>query len=68
MIEKARADFELELETLTSLESALPFHSVDMPYHQRVLAFALSKSLHASMNLSGIAELTYQEAKKQLGT
>ena len=65
-LQKAQQDFQAKLESSKSLHDALPFHIQNMPYHQRVLAFALSKSLDASMELSGYAHLTYSEAKKEL--
>ena len=66
MVSDAKVEFQKELEQSKSLENALPFHAKEMSYHQRVLAFALSKSLYASMQLNSIAYLSYDEAKKEL--
>jgi hypothetical protein len=63
---QAQQDFQTKLEASKSLHDALPFHIQKMPYHQRVLAFALSKSLDASMELAGYAHLSYREARKEL--
>lgn len=65
-LELAQQDFQSKLKASESLHEALPFHIQDLPYHQRVLAFALSKSLDASMKLAGYAHLSYNEASKEL--
>jgi len=62
----AKKEFEKQLEASNTLEETLPFYENNMTYHQRVLAYALSKSLHASMELEGIAQLSYKEALKEL--
>jgi len=79
MDEKAGCDAELELlirnkrEALENalcsvrkLAEVLPVYLDSLPYYQRVFASALAASLGISMQLSGIKDLTYREAKRML--
>ena len=62
----AQQRFEKELELCEQLKQALPTYVEKLSYHQRVLAYGLSRSLQASMELSGIAELSHAEASLRL--
>jgi hypothetical protein len=64
---KARQDFQLKLEQVEQMKDALPHHLQELGYQQRVLAYALARSLQTSMELSGIAQLSYAQAKGLLG-
>lgn len=50
-----------------TLEEALPGYRHRSRFYQRVLSFGLSQSLRASMSRSGIAALSYDEARGLLG-
>lgn len=67
-IEIQKCTFERDLQESDSLEEALPYFVESMDYHQRVLAYGLAKSLKASMELDGIAALSFAEAQKALGS
>jgi hypothetical protein len=41
----------------------LPVYCASLPYYQRLFASALASSLGISMQLSGIRELRYSDAK-----
>ena len=62
-LEEKRARFEETLEAADSLEDALPVHDSRLPFYQRAYAYGLANSLGASMEQSGIRELTYNEAR-----
>lgn len=62
-LEAKRAHFEETLESADSLEDALPVHESRLPFYQRAYAYGLANSLGASMEQSGIRELTYNEAR-----
>lgn len=61
-IEKKRAALHKALETATKVEDVMPTYVPGLAYNGRVLAYILGKSLRGSMQLSGIATLTYREA------
>ena len=51
------------LENAETVEDVLPVFEGSMTYHSRLLAFILGKSLGLSMDMAGIREMNYQEAK-----
>jgi hypothetical protein len=61
-LEVRRRQFEQDLLKAEKLEEALPGYLEKLPYYQRVLTSVLTYSLKTSMNKSGIAALTYQQA------
>lgn len=61
-IEKKKRAFEKGLETAEKLGDTLPVYCESLPYYQRLFASALANSLGISMQLSGIREMTYNEA------
>lgn len=62
-IQKKKKAFEKSLETAGQLGDTLPVYCASLPYYQRLFASALASSLGISMQLSGIKDLTYSEAK-----
>ncbi len=58
-----REAFEHRLEEAETVDDVLPVHESQMPFYQRAFAFALSHSLGASMDQSGIRGLSYNEAR-----
>lgn len=62
-IEVRKEDFEKDLERAERLADTLPVYCASLPYYQRLFASALAGSLGISMQLSGIQDLTYREAK-----
>ena len=54
------------LEAAGRLGDMLPVYCASLPYNQRLCASARASSLGISMQLSGIKELTYHEAKALL--
>lgn len=62
VIERQRAALHEKLEKAMKVEDVLPTFVPGLGYNGRVLAYILGKSLRGSMQLSGIATLTYQEA------
>jgi len=52
-IEDQRDQWEHGLEEVDSMETLLPEYAEELPYYQRVMAFGLSKSLKASLGLTG---------------
>jgi len=58
--------FETAMDETETIEEALPRYQGQMPFYQRVYAFALAHSLRASMVGSGIQTLSYSEAQQQL--
>lgn len=62
-LEERRARFEEDLEAADTLEDALPVHESSLPFYQRAYAYGLANSLGASMEQSGIRELSYNEAR-----
>lgn len=65
-IEVKRRKFQEELEKAEQVETVLPVFKESLSFYQRVLAYALSRSLSASMKLSGINGLSYNEIKAHL--
>ena len=65
-LEEKRKAFERDLSEAESVEDALPRFKANFPFYQRVFAFALSSSLDASMDKSGIKGLSYEEALGQI--
>ena len=65
-IRTRRETLEQALQASPTLEAALPVYVGSLPFYQRVFASALASSLGKSMQLSGIAQLTYQQAFKAL--
>jgi hypothetical protein len=61
-IERQRLALHEALENAGSVEDILPVFAPGLGYHGRILAFILGKSLRGSMQLSGIASLSYREA------
>jgi len=62
LIQRRRDSLVEQLNHAESLSSALPTYLQHLPYYQRVLASALAHSLDKSMQLSGIACLSYTQA------
>lgn len=54
------------LQASPTLAAGLPVYVATLPFYQRVFASALASSLGKSMQLSGIAQLNYQQAFKAL--
>ncbi|RJR17623.1 MAG: DUF2452 domain-containing protein [Nitrospiraceae bacterium] len=63
LIQEKKRAFEHALETAGQLGDVLPVYCASLPYYQRLFASALAGSLGISMQLSGIKDLTYSEAK-----
>jgi hypothetical protein len=51
------------LEQAETVADVLPVFEEALGYNSRILAYILGKSLGLSMDMAGIAELTYEEAK-----
>jgi hypothetical protein len=66
LIREKREALEKSLSDVKRLGDALPVYIESLPYYQRVFASALANSLGISMQLSGIKDLTYGEAKRML--
>ena len=62
-IREQKQAWEEEVEKEDQMEDLLPEHLGDLPYHQRVMAYGLGKSLRASLEMSG--QLTLQPSKAQ---
>jgi len=58
---------QLALEKAQTLEDILPVFEESFGHYGRILAYILGKSLAISMDMSGIKQLNYQEAKGLLG-
>lgn len=61
-IEAQRQALHTALEQARQVEDILPVFAASLGYHGRIMAFILGKSLRSSMQLAGIAALSYQEA------
>jgi hypothetical protein len=46
--------FKDTMNTATNFESVLPFYESSLGYHQRVLGYALSKSIQGSVEVKGL--------------
>lgn len=57
-----RQRFERELENAETLGGALPRFRGDLGFYRRVYAYALSRSLEASMRQTDISRLPYRDA------
>lgn len=55
------------LENAESVEDVLPVFEEALGYNARILAYILGKSLGLSMDMSGIRNLSYNEARGLLG-
>jgi hypothetical protein len=66
-IETRHRNLEAMLEQAETVEEVLPAYETGRGYQARVMAFILGRSLHASMQLSGINALSYSEARGLLG-
>lgn len=62
LLEARRAQLDSELEGVGTLDEILPKFRGEMPFYQRVFAYALAHSLGISMDRSGIRDLTYEQA------
>ena len=60
-----REQFEKNLQNAVTLETALPGYMEKLPFYQRMLTTVLTYSLKTSMNKSGIAALTYDQANQE---
>lgn len=67
LIQEKKQVFEETLESAGQLGDILPVYYESLPYYQRLFASALANSLGISMQMSGIKELTYREAKGPIG-
>ena len=63
---KKQQEFEQALNSVESLDKALPFYLEGLPFYQRVFASALANSLQSSMVKSGIQGLSFNQAKALL--
>lgn len=66
LIRERRERFEQVLQASETLAATLPVYVASLPFYQRVFASALASSLGKSLQLSGIAQLNYQQAVKML--
>jgi hypothetical protein len=62
-IESSRAALQDRLESAEQLEDVMPSFSEHQGYYGKALTFILGKSLTTSMALSGINELSYEQAR-----
>jgi hypothetical protein len=62
-VEARRAALQQRIEGVEALEDALPTFEAELGYYGKALSFILGKSLRASMQLSGIHALSYEQAK-----
>ena len=65
-IQEKKHLFENEMENAEQLADILPVYCASLPYYQRLFASALASSIGLSMELSGIKQMTYNEAKGML--
>lgn len=65
-VEERRRRFERALEQARTLEDLLPHYRGSLPFNQRACAFALAHSLGLSMRKSGIAGLSWKQARRLL--
>ena len=63
LIEHRRREFQQALNAADTIDDVLPVYLESLPFYQRVLASALASSLKVSMQKSGIAGISYQQAK-----
>ena len=63
MLEKRRKVILSTLDAVDHLEDGLPKYNSTFSFHAKVLAYSLSRSLKVSMKLSGINQLSYEQAK-----
>lgn len=63
VIAQKRTQFEAKLQSSESLKEVLPVFEPSLPFYQRALAAGLARSLHISMEKSGIHNLPYEKAK-----
>ncbi|MCS4505452.1 DUF2452 domain-containing protein [Arhodomonas aquaeolei] len=61
-----RAAFERQLGDVEAVDDVLPVHERRFTFYRRAFAFALAHSLGRSMEQSGIAGLSYEEAQGRL--
>lgn len=61
-IKHRHEQFKQTLQASETLADALPVYVAALPFYQRVFASALASSLGKSLQLSGIAQLTYEQA------
>jgi hypothetical protein len=66
-IAERRQQFGQELQDAQSVDDLLPVFRQSLPFYQRVFASAMAGSLSRSMQLSGIAGLSYEQARGLLG-
>ncbi|MEZ5534963.1 MAG: DUF2452 domain-containing protein [Thiolinea sp.] len=67
-IAERRQQFGRELHEAQHVDDLLPVFKQSLPFYQRVFASAMAGSLSRSMQLSGIAGLSYEQARGLLGT
>ena len=67
-IAERRQQFGQELHEAQRVDDLLPVFKQSLPFYQRVFASAMAGSLSRSMQLSGIAGLSYEQARGLLGT
>ncbi len=63
LIEKENVQLTQSLADAETLDDAMPGYISQLPYYSRLLTFGLGNSLKRSMILSGINQLSYQEAQ-----
>lgn len=65
-LDRARAEFDAALQAAETVDDVLPVFEQRFGFYRRIFAFGLAHSLGRSMVGSGIAGLSYDEARKQL--
>jgi len=66
LLKEKQQRFQRQLEQAERLEDILPTYQAKDDFYQRAFAFALSHSLGASMQKSGIQALDYEQARQLL--
>lgn len=66
-IAERRAQFGQDLQNAQCVDDLLPVFQQNLPFYQRVFASAMAGSLSRSMQQSGIAGLSYEQARGLLG-
>jgi hypothetical protein len=66
LIAARREAMQDKLQAAHRIEDVLPVFEAELPFYQRVFAAGLARSLGASLQLGGIAGLSYQAARKLL--
>ena len=65
-VSQQRQQLAEKMQQAAKIDDVLPVYVATLPYYSRVLAAALAYSLHRSMQKSGLAGLSYQQAQTNL--